>query len=77
MPATQANSIPRKRSNNLRLSMIIFSLFIQVLGAFVSLRISLTRSRPKCHWNKASILNDLRATGCSVVFVYVVKVLLF
>lgn len=52
--------------------MIIFSLFIQVSGSFVSPPISLARSRPKCHWNKANILNDLRASRCNVVYVYIV-----
>lgn len=52
--------------------MIIFSTFIQISGSFVSLRISLARSRPKCHWNKANILNDLRASRCYVVDVYIV-----
>lgn len=52
--------------------MIIFSTVIQVAGSFVSLRISLARSRPKCHWNKANILKDLRASRCYVVYVYIV-----
>ena len=52
--------------------MIIFSIFIQISGSFVSLRISLARSRPKCHWKKANILNDLRASRCYVVYVYIV-----
>lgn len=52
--------------------MIIFSIFIRISGSFVSLRISLARSRPKCHWNKANILNDLRASRCYIVYVYIV-----
>ena len=52
--------------------MIIFSIFIQISGSFVSLRISLARSRPKCHWKKANILNDLRASRCCVFYVYIV-----
>ena len=52
--------------------MIIFSIFIRISGSFVSLRISLARSRPKCHWNKANILHDLRASRCYIVYVYIV-----
>lgn len=52
--------------------MIIFSIFIRISGSFVSLRISLARSRPKCHWKKANILNDLRASRCYVFYVYIV-----
>ena len=52
--------------------MIIFSIIIRISGSFVSLRISLARSRPKCHWNKANILHDLRASRCYIVYVYIV-----